>query len=143
MKVKDKMTKSVASVTPDTTVDQVAQLMEKHNIGAIPIVDQDNLVGIVTDRDIVIRNIAEGKDPKTTPVSSVMTTHVVSVTPDADVNEVADKMAQNQIRRVPVVENNKLVGILSIGDIATDRMFDMEASKALTEISKPARPEQM
>jgi len=132
MKVKDKMTKSVASVTPDTTVDQVAQLMEKHNIGAIPIVDQDNLVGIVTDRDIVIRNIAEGKDPKTTPVSSVMTTHVVSVTPDADVNEVADKMAQNQIRRVPVVENNKLVGILSIGDIATDRMFDMEASKALT-----------
>jgi len=143
MKVKDKMTKSVASVTPDTTVDQVAQLMEKHNIGAIPVVDQDNLVGIVTDRDIVIRNIAEGKDPKTTPVSSVMTTHVVSVTPDADVNEVADKMAQNQIRRVPVVENNKLVGILSIGDIATDRKFDMEASKALTEISKPARPEQM
>jgi CBS domain-containing protein len=143
MKVKDKMTKNVASITPDTTIVQAAQLMERHNIGSIPVVDQDNLVGIITDRDIVVRNIAHGIDPKTTPVSSVMTTQVVSVTPDADVDEVTNKMAMNQIRRVPVLDNNKLVGILAIGDIATDKKFNMEASKALTEISRPAKPEQL
>ena len=64
MKVKDKMTKNVASITPDTTIVQAAQLMERHNIGSIPVVDQDNLVGIITDRDIVVRNIAHGIDPK-------------------------------------------------------------------------------
>ena len=137
MKVKDKMTKNVASVRPDTTVTQTAQLMQKHNVGSIPVVDQENLVGIVTDRDIVVRNIAHGTDPSTTPVSSVMTTQIISATPDADVDEVTAKMAMNQIRRVPVIDNNKLVGILAIGDVATDKRYDMEASKALTEISKP------
>ncbi|HHV97079.1 MAG TPA: CBS domain-containing protein [Clostridiaceae bacterium] len=143
MKVRDKMTKNIVSVTPDAAIVQVAQLMQKHNVGVIPVVEQGNLVGIVTDRDIVLRNIASGKDPKTTPVSSVMTTQVVAVTPDTDVNEVAYKMAENKVRRIPVVENNKLVGILSIGDIAADEKFDMEASKALSEISKPAKPEQV
>ncbi|HOJ10283.1 MAG TPA: CBS domain-containing protein [Clostridiales bacterium] len=141
MKVRDKMTKDIAYVSPNTTVTETAQLMQKHNVGSIPVLDENNLVGIVTDRDIVVRNVAHGNDPGSTPVSSVMTTQVVSVTPDADVDEVIGKMSMNQIRRVPVLENNMLVGILAIGDVATDRKFNMEASKALTEISKPSKPE--
>lgn len=141
LKVKDKMTRNVAYVAPNTSITETAQLMQKHNIGSIPVVEQDNLVGIVTDRDIVVRNIAHGTDPKNTPVSDIMTTGVVTVTPDADMSEVTEKMAVNQIRRMPVTENNKLVGILAIGDVATDRRFNIEASDALSEISSPSKPE--
>lgn len=143
MKVKDKMTKNVAHVCPDATITETAQLMQKHNVGSIPVVEQDNLVGIVTDRDIVVRNIAQGSDPQTTQVSSVMTSQIISVTPDDDVDEVTFQMATNKIRRVPVVDNNKLVGILAIGDVATDKRFDMEAAMALSEISSPAKPAQI
>ncbi len=143
LRVKDKMTKNVAHVAPNTSIMETAQLMQKHNIGSIPVVEHDNLVGIVTDRDIVVRNIAHGTDPKATPVSDIMTTDVITVAPDADMYEVTEKMAVNQIRRMPVIENNKLVGILAIGDVATDRRFNMEASDALSEISRPSKPEMM
>lgn len=143
LKVKDKMTKNVAYVSPNTSITETAQLMQRHNIGSVPVVDDNNLVGIVTDRDIVVRNIAHGNDPRSTPVSDIMTTNVITVTPDADMEEVTSKMAINQIRRVPVVENNRLVGILAIGDMATDRRFNMEASEALSEISRPSKPEMM
>ncbi|NLC67732.1 MAG: CBS domain-containing protein [Clostridiaceae bacterium] len=146
MKVKDIMTKNVAYVLPGATIAEAAQIMQKHNIGSIPVVDtndNDNIVGIITDRDIVVRNIAHGKDPRTTPVSDVMTTNVITVDQYADIEEVAAKMASNQIRRIPVVDNNKLVGILAIGDIATDRRFDMEVSELLAEISTPSKPEKM
>ncbi|HHV30675.1 CBS domain-containing protein [Acetivibrio mesophilus] len=139
MKVKDKMTKSVAYVEPNTSVVEAAQLMQKHNVGSIPVYDQ-GVVGIVTDRDIVVRNVAHGKIPKDTKVQDVMTSQVVSVSPEMDVEEVSKLMANQQIRRVPVVENNQIVGMLSLGDIATDTRLDMEASEALCEISKPAKP---
>lgn len=143
MKVKDLMTKNVAYVNPMSNVVEAAQLMQKHNVGSIPVCDQSGVVGIVTDRDIVVRNVAHGKNPSETPVKDIMTSGVTTVTPDTDVNDIAQLMASKQIRRVPVVENNMLVGMLSLGDLAADRRFDMEASAALTEISKPARPEQM
>ncbi len=139
LKVKDKMTKSVAYVEPNTSVVEAAQLMQKHNVGSIPVYDQ-GVVGIVTDRDIVVRNVAHGKIPKDTKVQDVMTSQVVSVSPEMDVEEVSKLMANQQIRRVPVVENNQIVGMLSLGDIATDTRLDMEASEALCEISKPAKP---
>lgn len=143
LKAKDIMTKKVASVLPSTSIIEAAQIMQKHNIGSIPVVDNNNIVGIITDRDIVVRNIAHGNDPKSTPVSDVMTTNVLTVDQDSNIKEVAAKMAANQIRRIPVVDNNKLVGILAIGDIATDRRFNMEASEVLAEISMPSRPEMM
>jgi len=133
------MTKSVAYVEPNTSVVEAAQLMQKHNVGSIPVYDQ-GVVGIVTDRDIVVRNVAHGKIPKDTKVQDVMTSQVVSVSPEMDVEEVSKLMANQQIRRVPVVENNQIVGMLSLGDIATDTRLDMEASEALCEISKPAKP---
>ncbi|OPZ86478.1 MAG: Hypoxic response protein 1 [Firmicutes bacterium ADurb.Bin419] len=139
MKVREKMTKNVGYVNPSNTVVEAAQLMQKLNVGSVPVFDQNKVVGVVTDRDIVVRNVAHGKIPQDTKVQDVMTSQVTTVTPDMDVDEVTRIMAQQQIRRVPVVENNQLVGILALGDMATDYRFDTEASEALTEISKKTK----
>ncbi|HOQ08286.1 MAG TPA: CBS domain-containing protein [Clostridiales bacterium] len=139
MKAKDIMTKNVATVKPDATVHEAAILMQKYNVGAIPVCDGNTVVGIVTDRDIVIRNVTAGSDPRMTPVNSIMTTNVITVAPEADVEEVSSIMSQKQIRRIPVVENNGLVGIIALGDLAVDRRSDTEASEALTEISRPVK----
>jgi len=143
LKVKDIMTRDVAYVNPASTVIEAAQLMQKHNVGSVPVCDQSGVIGIVTDRDIIVRNVAHGKSPQSTPVKDVMTSQVTTVNPDMDVNDVSRIMSQNQIRRIPVTDNNKLVGMLSLGDIATDPRFDTEASSALTEISKPSDPVNM
>ena len=136
MKVKDIMTKDITYINPDSKVVEAAQLMQKHNVGSIPVSDQSGVIGIVTDRDIIVRNIAHGKDPKETPVRDVMTGQVIMASPDMEVDEVAGMMASKQIRRVPVVDNNMIVGMVALGDIATDKRFSMEASEALAEISK-------
>lgn len=136
MKVKDIMTKDITYINPDSKVVEAAQLMQKHNVGSIPVCDQSGVIGIVTDRDIIVRNIAHGTDPKETPVRDVMTGQVIMASPDMEVDEVAGMMASKQIRRVPVVDNNMIVGMVALGDIATDKRFSMEASEALAEISK-------
>lgn len=140
MKVRDIMTKSVASISPEATIKDAAQIMQRHNVGSIPVVDTNGLVGIVTDRDIVVRNIASGQDPSSTPVRNVMTSQVTTVTPDDDVNKITQMMSTRQIRRIPVIENQKLVGMVSLGDLATTGITSMEASEALAEISKPSKP---
>lgn len=142
MKVRDVMTKSVVTVSPDTTIKEVAELMQKHNVGAIPVVDQNGIAGIVTDRDLVVRNIASGKDPFSTPVRDVMTSQVATVRPDEDLHSVTKIMSSRQIRRLPVVEDRQLIGMVSLGDIATTGKQDLtiEASEALSEISKPSKP---
>lgn len=141
MKVRDKMTTNVTYINPESTVVEAAQLMQKHNVGSLPVCDQSGVVGIVTDRDIIVRNIAHGNNPQSTPVRDVMTSRVATASPDMDVDDVTKMMAQNQIRRVPVVDNNKIVGMLALGDVATDNRFNVEASEALTEISKPSSPQ--
>jgi CBS domain-containing protein len=143
LQVKDIMTRSVAYINPDSTVTEAAQLMQKHNVGSIPVCDQSGVIGMVTDRDIVVRNVAHGTDPHKTPVKQVMTSQVTTVEPDMDLNQVSDIMSKNQIRRLPVVENNKLIGIVALGDLATDGKYVMEASDTLTDISKPSKPEKM
>ena len=140
MKVKDIMTKNVAYINPDSSVTEAAQLMQKHNVGSIPVCDKNGVIGLVTDRDIVVRNVAHGTDPHSTPVKNVMTSQVTTVTPDMDVEQVTGIMSRNQIRRIPVVDNNMLVGIVALGDLATDSRFNTEASGALSDISEPARP---
>jgi len=143
MKVKDIMTKNVAYVNPMSTVVDAARLMQKHNVGSIPVCDQNGVIGIVTDRDIVVRNVAHGNNPQSTAVKDVMTSQVVTATPDMDVKDVSEIMSKQQVRRLPVVENNMLVGIVALGDVAADTRFDMEASEALSEISRPAKPEML
>lgn len=140
MLVRDVMTKAVTTIHQDATIQDAARVMQQHNVGSIPVIDANGLVGIVTDRDIVVRNIAAGQDPLSTPVKDVMTSQVTTVTPEEDVRTVSQMMASRQIRRVPVIENQKLVGMVSLGDLATTGITNMEASEALTEISKPSKP---
>lgn len=141
MKLKDIMTTQVATIGPDNTVLDAAKLMQAHNIGAIPVCQQDGKVlGIVTDRDIVVRNIANDGDPKTTQVEALMTKEVIFGAPTMEAEDAVGLMAEHQIRRLPIVQNDRLVGMISIGDLATRYRFTVEAGQALSEISEPSRP---
>lgn len=142
MKLKGIMTTHVATIGPDNSVLDASKLMQAHNIGALPVCQQDGkVIGIVTDRDIVVRNIANEGDPKTTPVKALMTEEVISANPSMDVEEACDLMARHKIRRLPVVQNDRIVGMVSIGDLAVRYRFTDEAGEALSEISEPSRPE--
>lgn len=143
MKVREIMTTDVAYINPNSTVVEAAQLMQKHNVGSIPVCDQTGVIGIVTDRDIIVRNIAHGNNPQSTPVKDIMTGKVNTASPDMEVDDVTKMMALNKIRRVPVVDKNMIVGMVALGDVATDNKFNFEASDALSEISKPAKPEML
>ena len=143
MKVKDVMTRNVAYINPASTVVEAAQLMQKPNVGSVPVCDENGIIGIVTDRDIIVRNIAHGKDPHQTPVKDVMTSEVTSVDPETEIRDVFGIMSEKKIRRIPVVENNQLVGIVALGDVATSAKQDVEISSTLADISSPSRPEMM
>lgn len=138
MQVKELMTTNVTKVNANSNISEIAQNMKNLNVGSIPVCDDNNnVVGIVTDRDIVLRNVANGNQTNST-AQNVMSSHLVTVTPDTDVHEAANIMAKNQIRRLPVVENGKLVGMLSIGDLATKNIYVNEAGDALSSISTPS-----
>jgi CBS domain-containing protein len=136
MKVRELMTKQPTTVEPNATLGEVATLMKQDDCGSIPVVEGGRLVGIVTDRDIVVRGIAAGADPKTQRVSKVMSSDPVTIGPDADVTEAEKKMADRQIRRLPVVDGAKLVGIIVTAQIA--RAADERlVGETLKEISEP------
>ncbi|MEC0722883.1 CBS domain-containing protein [Bacillus haynesii] len=136
--ISNAMSRQVVTISSNQTVQEAAELMSRHNIGAIPVVDQGVLKGMITDRDITLRTTAEGQDGQT-PVSNVMTTNVVSGNPNMSLEEASQLMAQSQIRRLPIVDNNHLVGILALGDLAVNEMSNESAGQALTNISTPAR----
>ena len=119
MKVKDCMCGEVCCVKPDTKVYEIAKIMGQNHIGCVPVCDDKNcLVGIITDRDIILRSIANDKDVKSTKASEIMTTNVCTCNENEVICNAENKMAQNQIRRIPVVDNNKVIGILTLGDLA-------------------------
>lgn len=119
MKVKDCMCGEVCWVKPDTKVYEVAKIMNQNHIGCVPVCDdQNSLVGIITDRDIILRSIACDKDVKTTNASDIMTCNVCTCNQNDDVSDAERKMSKNQIRRIPVVDNNKVIGMLTLGDLA-------------------------
>lgn len=111
MKVKDVMSRNVVCISPTSTVIEAAQLMQKHNIGIIPVCDATRIVGIVTDRDIVVRNIANGTGVDK-EVRDIMTNDVKTVTIDMDLKDATDIMDEAKVRRLPVLENNKVVGFV-------------------------------
>lgn len=137
MKVSEVMTTELETVQMNSTLEEAASIMKVENVGAIPVVDEDDdLVGIITDRDIVVRCVAEGKDPADTYVEEVFSHELETIEPDVDVEEAARLMADKQIRRLPVCEDGELVGMISIGDLAV-KAFQLEASgAALREISQ-------
>lgn len=141
--VAEVMTGDVRSMTPQQTLAEAARLMDELNVGVVPVCDGDRLVGMVTDRDIVVRGLARDLDPRQCKLADVMSGHVRTARPDDDVDEVLGEMANSQIRRMPVVDaNDRLVGILSIGDIAAKSPGDEEdVALSLGDISSPAEPD--
>ena len=141
MKVKDIMTRDVVIADKDDTVLTVAKLMKHHNIGTVPVVENaEKVLGMVTDRDIVLNMADYNFDPANTKALTLMSNKVYSVKPEADINSAIALMKKQQIRRLPVIENEKLVGMLSIGDIAVRADYDVEISEAIAEISLPDKP---
>ena len=137
MKVKECMCSEVACVKPDSKISDVAKLMLNKHVGCVPICDNNKVVGLVTDRDIILRTIACEKDIKQTPVSEVMTTEVFNVSPDAEISEARKIMCDCQIRRVPVVENDMIVGIITLGDLANNQnVTSKEVSDTVEGICK-------
>ncbi|QOR67230.1 CBS domain-containing protein [Cytobacillus suaedae] len=136
------MTSDVYTVKDSQTIQEAAALMSEHNIGAIPVVNNNGeIVGIVTDRDITLRATAQGEAAQTR-VSEVMTAQqIVKGTPDMDIHQAAQLMAEQQIRRLPVVENGQIVGMVSLGDLAVNNQFDQDAEQALSSISTPSAPQ--
>lgn len=140
MEVKNIMTKTVATVSAEDTVERAAQLMREYNVGSIPVCRGEDIVGIITDRDIALRSAADGENVGNQKVSEIMTSNPVTGTPNMDVHEAARLMSERQIRRLPIVENNKVVGIVALGDLAVEPNFSNEAESALQSISTPASP---
>jgi CBS domain-containing protein len=140
MKVTDIMTSNVDTCPTQASLQEVATKMRDLDVGSIPIVDNGKLIGIITDRDIVTRGIAEQKSLDS-PVTDILSSDPVTATTDMDVEDAANLMAQHQIRRLPIVEGDKVVGIVSLGDIAVkDKSYD-NAEIALDDVSEPAEPE--
>lgn len=135
MKIREIMSTEIKKATPDNTLIDIAAMMRDEEIGALPVVQDGELRGIVTDRDIVVRAIAEGKDPSTTTVQEVLSEEVESVEPDGDIEEAADVMAAHQVRRLPVVEDGKLIGMVSLGDISV-KHEEGTAAHALEGVSE-------
>jgi CBS domain-containing protein len=139
--VADVMTRGVRTMTPSDTVVRAAQAMDELNVGVIPVCDGPKLVGMVTDRDIVVRGVAQEADPKTLKLADVMSTNVRCAKEDDDIDQVLSEMADTQIRRMPVVDaRQQLVGIVTLGDIAAKDVDD-DVALSLGDISTPAEPD--
>lgn len=139
--VSDVMTRGVRTLSPDDSLRLAAQAMEEMAIGAIPVCDGQRLVGMVTDRDLVVRGLAQGLPPERTLLREVMSPQVQWCYEDQSIEEAAQLMCDAQIRRLPVVDHDKrLVGLLSLGDVAV-RAGPEDAAQALQDISQPAKPQ--
>ena len=135
LRCREIMTRDVRTATPDMPLRDVAAMMRDGDMGAVPVVETDRLIGIVTDRDIVIRCVAAGKDASA-PVSEAMTTEIFSVSPDDFVFEAVRLMGDKQVRRIPVIDKDgKLAGIISMADVALETEDELEIAETLEEIS--------
>ncbi len=137
MKVKDIMSTDIACIGMEDTIQKAAQLMKRYDVGSIPVCQQGEVVGILTDRDIALRSVAEGQDTTQQSVRDVMSGDLVVGEPDMNVHEAAVMMSQNQIRRLPIVNNGHLVGIVALGDLSLEPELQDDAEEALSYISEP------
>jgi CBS domain-containing protein len=134
------MTHDVELVSPDASLAQAAAAMRKLNVGFMPVVEDNRVVGALTDRDITIRCVADGQDPTKTKVRDCMTDDVITVHEDTDVHEAAEVMESQQIRRLIVVDDeNRCIGVVSLGDLAVDTSDDRLVGEVLREVSQPVR----
>ncbi|MDX1377159.1 MAG: CBS domain-containing protein [Burkholderiales bacterium] len=138
MQLKQMMTKGAKTIGADAVLVEAARQMRESDVGALPVVQDGSLCGIVTDRDITIRATASGRDPNKTAVKDVMTREVFTCPAGSDVGEAVRLMEEKQVRRIVVTDtNNHPVGVVSLGDIALDASSERIAAEALREVSKP------
>ncbi|MCP3741918.1 CBS domain-containing protein [Rossellomorea sp. BNER] len=133
MRVRDIMSTNVEACSGQDSLQAVASKMNSMNVGSVPVVENGQVVGMVTDRDLVTRGLTQNAQGN---ISQVMSNNVVSVSPDATSEEASALMSQHQVRRLPVVENGQLVGMLSLGDLAVQQKSDQSAGSALSQISQ-------
>ena len=134
MHIRDVMTPNPRCVSPDDSIQSAAQIMRDEDTGAVPVCDNGRAVGIITDRDIVVRAIAEGQSSR--PVRDIATRDVISASPDMSTREAAELMSEHQVRRLPVVDGGRLVGIVSLGDLAVKEAKDSRVGDTLEHISE-------
>ena len=139
MKVKDISLKEVHFAAPTTTINEAASMMKRHGVGVLPICENGRLLGMLTDRDIVIGCVAAGMDTKKCQVKEFMTSEPVVIVPNMDIEEAAEIMGKEQVRRLPVAEGGNLLGMLSLGDIATALDNDDLIANTLRRISTPSQ----
>ncbi len=140
MKIKDIMTKEPETVSPGTTIGEVARMMRDLDVGVIPVVNNNKLLGVITDRDITIRVTAAGLNPHETTVQDFMSPNPVSLSPGDNLEKARDLMAEKQIRRLLVTDGDELVGIVSLGDVAVkDKQEGDKIGQVLEEISEPTK----
>lgn len=139
--LKDIMTTHVDVIAPDALAEDAATKMKGLNVGAIPVCDGEKLVGMITDRDLVLRVMAEHRDPKKSRVSEAMSSDILFCYEDDDVEKASRMMSQKQIRRLPILSTGKkLVGIVSLGDLAVHGTDSQMSGKILEQVSSPAQP---
>lgn len=140
MKVRDVMSRNVVTVSPDEMASVAARILARYNIGSLPVCDEQGRVrGVVTDRDIVLRCVAAEKEPARTTIREIMSGRVVAAAPDEDAETAARRMAAEQVRRLPVIEDGRLAGVLSLGDLSVNERLQTEASACLSEICHNVR----
>lgn len=135
MKIRDVMTPNPRTVSPDDTVQDAARIMQSEDTGAVPVVSNGRVLALVTDRDIVVRVVAAG-EPPTSRVGRIASGDVICATPEMTTREASELMSEHQVRRLPVVENDQLVGIVSIGDLAVKEGKDSRTGDTLQSISE-------
>jgi CBS domain-containing protein len=133
--VREIMTANPVTVRPDTSVFEAARLMASEDVGSLPAVDGDRLVGVVTDRDIALRVVAEGRDAGATTVGEIQSSNPVTVEPDQDLDDALREMARRQVRRLPVVEGDRLIGVVAQADVGK-KAGDAKTGKVVGEISE-------
>jgi CBS domain-containing protein len=136
MKVRDVMTSNIVTAMPDTTLEEIATMMKTEDTGAIPVVEEGELIGIVTDRDIVIRCVAEGRDSSEVSAEDILSEDVEVVDRETDVAEALEIMGRRQVRRLPVVEKGELVGMVSLGDLAVKQGDEEDTGETLRDVSR-------
>ena len=142
MKVRDIETMAPEVIGPDETIEEAAKKMRQLDIGMMPVCDGERLCGAITDRDVTIRCVAEGRDPKSTFIRACMTSRIIYCFEDQNVKEVAKLMEEQQVRRLPVLNKDKrLVGIISLGDLAVRTGKEKLAGEILERVSEPVRGE--
>ncbi|HYZ79462.1 MAG TPA: CBS domain-containing protein [Gaiellaceae bacterium] len=138
--VREAMTAGVRTVSPSQSLAEAAEVMKGEDIGSVPVVEEGRVAGILTDRDIVIRAVAERRDPQTVKVDEIASRELVTVEPEQDLDEALALMARHQVRRLPVVEEGRLVGMLAQADVALEAK-EKKVGETVEEISQPTSTE--